>query len=126
VPLLPEAIEILQERQENHGTGEWVFPSHGRTGHLVGFKHGWKSLLNRTKISGLRVHDLRRTLGSWMATGGASLPVIGKALGHQSQGATAIYARLQLDAVKEAVATAAKAMLTAGEKPQKPRRQRKQ
>ncbi|WP_327573457.1 hypothetical protein [Roseateles sp.] len=28
----------------------------------------------------LHIHDLRRTLGSWLASGGTSLPIIGRAL----------------------------------------------
>jgi hypothetical protein len=48
-----------------------------------------------------------------MAAGNASLPIIGKALGHQSGEATAVYARLQLDPVRLAIAAATDAMLAA-------------
>jgi integrase len=49
----------------------------------------------------VRLHDLRRTLGSWQAIIGSSLPIIGKSLGHKSLTATQIYARLNLDPVRE-------------------------
>lgn len=63
----------------------------------------------------LRLHDLRRTHGSWMAANGASLPMIGKALGHKNPSTTAIYARLNLDPVRLAVAQASTALMaTAG------------
>jgi integrase len=62
----------------------------------------------------LRIHDLRRSLGSWQAVTGASSYVIGKSLGHKSQQATAIYARLNLDPVRESVEKATAAMLEAG------------
>ena len=39
----------------------------------------------------LRIHDLRRTLGSWQAATGANSYIIGKSLGHKTQQATAIY-----------------------------------
>ena len=94
--------------------GEWVFPSYGKTGHLVEPKKAWNRLLDRAEISDLRIHDLRRTLGSWQAATGASLPVIGKSLGHKNQATTAIYARLDLDPVRQAVNTATAAMLAAG------------
>jgi len=113
VPLLPEAIEILQQRPR---TSPWVFPGVGTTGHLTGFKHSWPALLKRAKLTNFRIHDLRRTLPSWMASSGASLPIIGKALGHQSLGATPIYARIQAEAARRAMADATKAMLTAGKK----------
>ena len=54
------------------------------------------------KYLDLRLHDLRRTFGSFMADSGASLNIIGKALNHLSPQATTIYARLALDPVRQA------------------------
>ena len=133
IELQPEALEILKERHTENGQNAWVFPSHGKTGHLVTVKRSWKGLLKRAGISDLRRHDMRRTHGSWMAMQGASLPVIAKALGHKSIAVTSIYSRLSLAPVREAQATAIKALLTAGEakpqaaepKPRKPRQRRK-
>lgn len=51
----------------------------------------------------LRLHDLRRTVGSWLATSGTSLPLIGAVLNHKSATATQIYARLADDAVRAAL-----------------------
>ena len=62
----------------------------------------------------LRLHDLRRTLGSWQARTGASLAIIGKSLGHKSHQATRIYSRLDTDPVRDAMETATAAMLAAG------------
>ncbi len=64
-------------------------------------------------LTDLRIHDLRRTLGSWQAKTGASLTIIGKSLNHKTQQATAIYARLDLDPVRQAVNTATAAMMEA-------------
>jgi integrase len=66
------------------------------------------------RIVGLRIHDLRRTLGSWQAVTGASLPIIGKTLAHENANTTAIYARLDLNPVKQAMEKAAAAMFAAG------------
>ncbi|WP_321855567.1 tyrosine-type recombinase/integrase [Paraburkholderia tropica] len=65
------------------------------------------------RIPDLRIHDLRRTLGSWQAAAGASLAVIGKSLNHRTVSATAIYARLNLDPVRESVTRATSAMMAA-------------
>ena len=81
--------------------------------HLVEPKKGWKRILERAKIEDLRIHDLRRTLGSWQAKTGASLAIIGKSLNHKNQNTTAIYARLDLDPVRDSINTATSAMLTA-------------
>ena len=59
------------------------------------------------------MHDLRRTLGSWQARTGASLAIIGKSLNHKSPQTTSIYARLDLDPVRNSVEKATKAMLNA-------------
>jgi integrase len=85
----------------------------GKTGHLVEPKKAWKRLLDRAGLSNLRIHDLRRTLGSWQAKTGASLLVIGKSLNHKSTQSTAIYARLDLEPVRESINLATTAMLNA-------------
>jgi len=62
------------------------------------------------RLDDIRIHDLRRTMGSWQARTGASLAIIGKSLGHKSQQATAVYARLDLDPIREAMEAATAAM----------------
>jgi integrase len=58
----------------------------------------------------IRLHDLRRTFGSYQAITGASLPIIGKTLGHKSQVSTQVYARLNDDPVRDSMEKAASAM----------------
>lgn len=112
VALSPEVIEILQNRKPTDRS-LFVFPGSGKSGHLEEPKKGWKRILERAGIENLRIHDLRRTLGSWQAKTGASLVVIGKSLNHKNQNTTAIYARLDLDPVRDSVNKATDAMLTA-------------
>ena len=112
VALSPEALEVLINRKPSD-RAVFVFPGSGKQMHLVEPKKGWKRILERAKIEDLRIHDLRRTLGSWQAKTGASLAIIGKSLNHKNQNTTAIYARLDLDPVRDAVNTATSAMLTA-------------
>jgi len=111
VTLTVEAVEILKARQGISDT--WVFPGIGKSGHLEEPKKGWKRVLERAGIVDLRIHDLRRTLGSWQAKTGASLSIVGKSLNHKSPSTTAIYARLDLDPVRESVGRATGAMLSA-------------
>ncbi|MFD1258572.1 tyrosine-type recombinase/integrase [Mucilaginibacter terrae] len=63
-----------------------------------------------TGLMDIRLHDLRRTFGSYQALTGASLQIIGKSLGHKSTHATLVYARLNLDAVKSSIDKATEAM----------------
>lgn len=114
VPLCEAAMQLLKTRQNTCNGSPWVFPSRGKTGHLVEPKSSWKRIVKRAGLTDVRIHDLRRSLGSWQAMTGASLPIIGKSLGHKLPSTTAIYARLQVESVRQSVETAANAMLTAG------------
>lgn len=59
----------------------------------------------------IRMHDVRRTFGSYQAITGASLQIIGKSLGHKSSEATQIYARLNLDPVRASMEKATSEIL---------------
>jgi len=110
VVLSAPAVEILLRRQAS-AASDFVFPSRSASGHLVEPKKSWAAVCKRAGIGNLRIHDLRRSLGSWQASLGASLPIIGKSLGHDSPASTAIYARLELDPVRASVEAATAAML---------------
>lgn len=112
VTLSPEAVEIIKNR--NYMKSPFVFPGDGKSGHLTEPKRCWARILERAELTDLRIHDLRRTLGSWQAKTGASLSIIGKSLNHKNTSTTAIYARLDLDPVRESVERATGAMLAAG------------
>lgn len=114
VTLSPQAVEILRDRMRLESAG-FVFPGRGKTGHLAEPKKGWQRVLSRAGLGDLRIHDLRRTLGSWQAKQGASLAIIGKSLNHKNQNTTAIYARLDLDPVRASVNAATSAMMAAVE-----------
>ena len=112
ITLADQAVEILERRQGNGSP--YVFPGRGKTGHLVDIRVGWRRILARAGLEDLRPHDLRRTMASWQAALGASLPIIGRSLGHQHPRTTQVYARLDLDPVRQSVSMAAKAMLECG------------
>ncbi|TFF33653.1 hypothetical protein E2R66_25015 [Mucilaginibacter psychrotolerans] len=80
-----------------------VFPSEKTDGHLKDPKKAVKRIKTHMGVLDLRIHDLRRTLGSYTAINGTSLLIIGKALNHKSQVSTTIYARLSQDPVLSAI-----------------------
>lgn len=114
VPLTPEAVTILKARhREREASNFWVFPSYGKTGHIIDLKGAWKKVLQDAGLYfpdapelKLTQHDLRRTQGSWQAGLGSSLAVIGKSLGHSSLDATQIYSQLNLDPVRASMVAA--------------------
>ncbi|WP_245528660.1 site-specific integrase [Candidatus Odyssella thessalonicensis] len=111
VVVLAAEVMALLERRRLNSKSRWVFPSAtSKSGHIEEPKSAWKKVLERANLTDLRLHDLRRTLGSWQAATGANSYVIGKSLGHKSQQATAVYARLNLDPVRESVDKAVQAM----------------
>lgn len=79
---------------------------------ITNFKPGKKRTIEIDKKNHVRFHDLRRTLGSWQAAQGTSLIVIGKSLGHTSTSATKVYARVNLDPVRDSVGQATDAMMS--------------
>jgi integrase len=108
IPLTSVAIEILELRRGNGS--EFVFPAESKTGYMSAPKKHWVQLLKRAELDDLRLHDLRRSLGSWQAMTGASLVIIGQSLGHKSAEATRVYAQLQVDPVRESMERATQTM----------------
>ncbi len=115
VPLVGEVLEILTRRRLT-ASSVFVFPSHGKTGHLVEPKSAWARLKKRAGLEDVRLHDLRRTMGSYQTIGGASTAIVGKTLGHKNPASTAVYARMTLDPVREAMEKAVALMKTPVEK----------
>lgn len=118
------AVEILQRRKAEQPEAElgriknspFVFPAlrdKGGAGYLSQPARPFERICKRSGIKGVRIHDLRRTAGAWMAASGASLPMIGKALGHADLRATQIYSRLDLAPVRAAVDVSVAAMAEA-------------
>ena len=123
IPLTPEVINVLQERKKL-ADSVFVFPGKGESGHMIEPKSGWKRIINHAGLKDVRIHDLRRTQGSWQAATGSSLPIIGKALGHKSTFATSIYTKLDLDPVRKSIETANQAMLKNANQPSTPPRKK--
>jgi len=102
VLLARQAME-LERRRKSDEPSEFVFRSYGPSGHVTNLDRSWRSFRRRAGIEDVHIHDLRRTLPSFMASSNVSLPIIGKHLGHASLQATQVYARLQTQAVAGAV-----------------------
>jgi integrase len=70
--------------------------------HLVNLEKPWRRIRKAAKLDDVRLHDLRHSFASVAASGGQSLVVIGKMLGHSQPATTARYAHLADDPVKAA------------------------
>ncbi len=112
IPLTKDAAEILLRRQKT-SESIFVFPGTGVKGYMTSPKAAWIRVVKRAGLENIRPHDLRRSLGSWMANTGASMVIIGGALGHKDPQSTKVYARLAVDPIKFAMETASDAMMKA-------------
>lgn len=110
-------LEILRrrynQRDRSKESFQYVFPGPGSKGHLTDPKKGWHRILRRAGIEDLHLHDLRRTLGTYMAMSGVSLSVIGNALNHKDLATTRkVYAQSAREAEKQARKLAHKRMFS--------------
>jgi len=102
VPLSKPAIEILNSlpRQEKN---PYLLPGRKKGQHLVNIDIPWRKVRKAADLEDIRLHDLRRTVGSWLATAGHSLHIIGKILNHADSSTTQVYAHLSQDPLKVAL-----------------------
>ena len=99
---------------------KWVFPSTTATGHMEHLKDAWANLMRQCGLKGKwRIHDLRHAFASMMVNAGASLPIVGKILGHSQPATTARYAHLERNPAREAAEAAAAKIAEAMKRPAK-------
>ena len=92
----------------------WVFPMRDDlTKCISDLDHAWSRCRDAAGMEDVRIHDIRRTAGSWATQGGAPLTAVGKMLGHKSPNATAVYARSDTAAARLAAEIVESRLLTA-------------
>jgi integrase len=102
VPLSAAAVQVLTEmRAQAADDVEWIFPARGG-GHRPHINEAWIRLRKAAKLPGTRLHDLRHTFASTLASAGLSLPVIGSLLGHSTPVTTHRYSHLFDDPLRQA------------------------
>lgn len=92
VPLGTDAVQLLQSLR-SQACGDYVFPgSHGAP--LRELKRTWSTVCQKAGLADCRIHDLRHSFASILVSSGASLPIIGRMLGHTQASTTDRYAHL--------------------------------
>lgn len=87
IPLSDEAVVILAKLPR---AGRKVFP-------FTRPKASWARILKDSGISGIRPHDVRRSVGSWLGAAGLSSKAVGALLGHKSDITSKVYIQLSAD-----------------------------
>ena len=97
IPLPAAAARIIAELPR---TSEWVLPSNRSEGPIIGLQKAWETVREWCGIDGARIHDLRHSFATFAVSDGASLYLVGKALGHAQSRTTERYAHAGADPVK--------------------------
>jgi len=115
IPLSREAATVLESLPREYGNGH-VFPGQrdGEPLCVATIDQAWRRIRAAAGVDDAHVHDLRRTLGSWLVQGGVSLHLVGRALNHESAEATRVYARFALENVRTALDAHGAAVRDAG------------
>ncbi len=102
IPLSGHAMVVLQSLPRVEGC-PWVFPGRAPGKPLVNLTKPWQRVRKRASLEDVRIHDLRRSLGSMMVQAGASLYVTQRALRHSDSRVTAeVYGHLGDDPLRAA------------------------
>jgi integrase len=102
IPLSEAACRLLAEmRAQAEEDAKYLFPARGG-GHRPHINEAWIRLRKAAKLDGVRLHDVRHTYASILASAGLSLPVIGSLLGHSTPMMTQRYAHLTADPLRQA------------------------
>jgi integrase len=103
LPLAGPALEIVARRaKEKKAKAVYVFPADSASGHLENPKKAWAKLQASAGLLDVRMHDLRRTLGSWLAAANFSPLVIARTLGHRDPNSAKVYTWVQSEAARAA------------------------
>jgi len=95
VPISDEAAAIVRQRRQAVFAGcPWLFPGDVPGQPVQEIRRFWRRIQAEAGIEDVRIHDLRHTFASLLVSGGASLEMIGKLLGHSQMQTTQRYAHL--------------------------------
>lgn len=110
VPISDEAAAIVRQRRIAVIKGSpWLFPGDTPGQPVQEIRRFWKRIQKEAAIEDVRIHDLRHTFASLLVSGGASLEMIGKLLGHSQLQTTQRYAHLMDSPLRAGVSAVANA-----------------
>ena len=110
LPLSSAALALLRQLPRQEGN-PFVFPGREDGKNLVNIDKAWRRIRTEAGVPDVRLHDLRRTVGSWLAQSGNSLHLIGRVLNHRTASTTQVYARFANDQVRDALESHGKRLM---------------
>lgn len=110
VPLSPYAAGLLESLTRITGN-PFVFAGRVHGESLTGISKAWQRIRKAAGVEHIRLHDLRRSFGSWLGDAGFTSKQIGSVLGHKSDITSRVYMALG-DESKRAAVNAMEALMT--------------
>ncbi|WP_297844629.1 site-specific integrase [uncultured Roseibium sp.] len=104
LPLSEGALSLLKhirDTRDESAPSKFVFPGRVPEEPITTIKTFWGRIRKEADIEDARLHDLRHTTATVMAGAGASLPMIGRQLGHTQYQTTLRYAHLYQDDLRQ-------------------------
>jgi integrase len=93
VPLSAYATRLLRTLPRIKGNPH-VFVGRSTGAHIVAPDKAWGRIRSKANLGHLRMHDLRRTFGSWLGEAGFTSKQIGSTLGHKTDITSRVYMAL--------------------------------
>lgn len=94
-PISGATVQLLRKiRARVPENNPWVFPGDVDGKPIQEVKRFWHEIREQAGLADVRIHDLRHTFASLLVSGGMSLPMIGRLLGHTQVQTTQRYAHL--------------------------------
>jgi integrase len=124
VPLSAPARQLIasmkvradMQADKQEAASPFLFPGRVKDRHQVEIKGQWAAIRKAASLSGVRLHDLRHTYASLLASSGFSLPMIGSLLGHTQAQTTHRYAHLFDSAQRKATERVGAQLVAAAKK----------
>ena len=95
IPISADVAAIVRQRAVSvPRDNPWLFPSDVPGQPVKEIRRFWINVQREANLPDVRIHDLRHTFASLLVSGGASLEMIGRLLGHTQMQTTQRYAHL--------------------------------
>ncbi len=102
LPLSSAASNLIEEMKKAKTESQYLFPGRDLNKPISDLKVFWRSAMDASGIDGYRIHDNRHTYASQLVSGGMSLAIVGRLLGHTNPSTTQRYAHLADDPLRDA------------------------
>ncbi len=104
IPISGDVTAIVRQRGLVVPKGSpWLFPGDTPGQPVKEIRRFWVAIQKEAVLPEVRIHDLRHTFASLLVSGGASLEMIGKLLGHTQMQTTQRYAHLMDSPLRDGV-----------------------